>query len=127
VSTVNGIATGGPNNLPFKYGYIYHAGKYLTQAGKNGEFFFTMRGDLTRIVLNFKGKDRHNDFQDLTKVLPVVPGRETFVNVRMKPRPQPMLINASETIEIPMGSSNSSEGQSRSPIFASTKPDDRRR
>ena len=121
VSTVNGIATGGPNNLPFKYGYIYHAGKYLTQAGKNGEFFFTMRGDLTRIVLNFKGKDRHNDFQDLTKVLPVVPGRETFVNVRMKPRPQPMLINASETIEIPMGSSNSGKGQP-APVVLSLPP-----
>jgi hypothetical protein len=121
VSTVNGIATGGPNNLPFKYGYIYHAGKYLTQAGKNGAFFFTMHGDLTRIVLNFKGKDRYNDFQDLTKVVPVVPGRETFVNVRMKPRPQPMLINASETIEIPMGSSNSGKGQP-APVVLSLPP-----
>lgn len=120
VSTVNGIATGGPNNAPFKYGHFYHAGKEM-KTGENGDFFVTVHGDLTRIVLNFKGKDRYNDFQDLTKVVSVVPGRETFVNVRMKPRPQPMLINASETIEIPMGSSNSGKGQS-APVVLSLPP-----
>ena len=120
VSTVNGIATGGPNNLPFKYGHFYHAGKEM-KTGENGDFFFTVHGDLTRIVVNFKGKDKYNDFQDLTKVVSVVPGRETFVNVRMKPRPQPMLINASEKIEIPMGSSNSGEGQP-APVVLSLPP-----
>ncbi len=121
-STVNGIATG-PNNVPFKYGYIYHGRKYLTRAGKNGDFSFTMPGDVTRVVLNFKGKDRYNDFQDLTKVVPVVPGRETFVVVKMKPRPQPMLVNTSETIEIPMGLSNSTDGQFDSaPVVLSLPP-----
>ena len=59
-TTVKGIASGGPNSIRFKYGYIYHAGKYLTQTGRNGDFSFTMPGDATRIVLNFKGKDRFN-------------------------------------------------------------------
>jgi hypothetical protein len=76
-----------------------------------------MPSDITRVVLNFKGKDRCNDFQDLTKVVPVVPGRETFVEVRLKPRPKPMLVNASETIEIPMGS----DGQS-APVVLSLPP-----
>ena len=123
ITTVNGVATGGPNNAPFKYGYIYSAGKYLTQSGKNGDFSFTLSGDITRVVLNFKGKDRYNDFQDLTRVVPVVPGRETFVEVRLKPRPKPMLVNTSETIEIPMGYSNSSDGESGSaPVVLSLPP-----
>ena len=123
MSTVNGIATGGQNNVPFKYGYIYHAGKYLTQTGRDGDFSFTMPGDLTRVVLNFKGKDRYNDFQDLTKVVPIVPGRETFVEVKMKPRPQPMLVDTSQTIEIPMGLSNNTDGQSGSaPVVLSLPP-----
>ena len=120
---VKGIASGGPNSIPFKYGYIYHAGKYLTQAGRNGDFSFTMSGDATRIVLNFKGKDRYNDFQDLTKVVSVVPGRQTFVEVKMKLRPKPVLVNTSETIEIPMGYSNSSDGQSNAaPVVLSLPP-----
>ena len=122
VTTVKGIATGGSNSIPFKYGYIYHAGKYLTQAGRNGDFSFTMSGDATRIVLNFKGKDRYNNFQDLTKVVPVVPGRQTFIEVKMKLRPTPVLVNASETIEIPMGSSNSSDGQSNTPPVVLSLP-----
>jgi hypothetical protein len=121
ITTVTGIATGGPNNIPFKYGFIYNAGKYLTQTGRNGDFSFTMTGQITRVVLNFKGKDRYNDFQDLTKVVPVVPGRETFVEVRLKPRPKPMLINSSETIEIPMGQTNSTDGQS-APVVLSLPP-----
>ena len=122
VTTVKGIATGGPNSIPFKYGYIYHAGKYLTQAGRNGDFSFTMSGDATRIVLNFKGKDRYNNFQDLTKVVPVVPGRQTFVEVRLKLRPTPVLVDTSEIIEIPMGSSNSSDGQSNTPPVVLSLP-----
>ena len=123
ITTVKGVATGGPNNAPFKYGYIYNAGKYLTQSGKNGDFSFTLSGEITRLVLNFKGKDRYNDFQDLTKVVPVVPGRETFVEVRLKPRPKPMLVNTSENIEIPMGYSNSSDGESASaPVVLSLPP-----
>ena len=122
-TTVKGIASGGPNNIPFKYGYIYHAGKYLTQTGRNGDFSFTMSGDATRIVLNFKGKDRYNDFQDLTKVVSVVPGRQTFVEVKMKLRPKPVLVNTSEIIEIPMGYSNSSDGQSNAaPVVLSLPP-----
>ena len=70
-TTVKGIASGGPNSIPFKYGYIHHAGKYLTRTGRNGDFSFTISGDATRIVLNFKGKDRYNDFQDLTKWCPL--------------------------------------------------------
>ena len=82
-----------------------------------------MSGDATRIVLNFKGKDRFNDFQDLTKVVSVVPGRQTFVEVKMKLRPKPVLVNASETIEIPMGYSNSSDGQSNAaPVVLSLPP-----
>ena len=122
VTTVKGIATGGPNSIPFKYGYIYHAGKYLTQAGRNGDFSFTMSGDATRIVLNFKGKDRYNNFQDLTKVVPVVPGRQTFIEVKMKLRPTPVLVNTSEIIEIPMGTSNSSDGQSNTPPVVLSLP-----
>ncbi len=119
---MNGIA-GGPNNVPFKHGYIYNAGGYLARTGINGDFLFTMRDDLTRVVLNFKGKDQFNDFQDLTKVVPVVPGRETFVQVKMKPRPQSMSVNTSETIEIPMGLSNISDGQSDSaPVVLSLPP-----
>ena len=110
MSMVKGIATGGPNNTPFKYGYIYSAGKYRTQAGTNGDFSFSMPSNITRVVLNFKGKDRYNDFQDLTKVVTVVPGHQTFIEVRLKPRSMPMKVNASQTIEIPMGQSNSSEG-----------------
>ena len=122
VTTVKGIATGGPNSIPFKYGYIYHAGKYLTQAGRSGDFSFTMSGDATRIVLNFKGKDKYNNFQDLTKVVPVVPGRQTFIEVRLKLRPTPVLVNTSEIIEIPMGSSNSSDGQSNTPPVVLSLP-----
>ena len=120
---VNGIASGGPNSIPFKFGYIYHAGKYLTQTGRYGDFSFTMPGGATRIVLNFKGKDRYNDFQDLTKVVPVVPGLQTFIEVKMKPRPKPVLVDTSETIEIPMGYSNSSDGQSNAaPVVLSLPP-----
>ena len=122
-TTVKGIASGGPNSIPFKYGYIYHAGKYLTQTGRNGDFSFTIPGDATRIVLNFKGKDRYNNFQDLIKVVPVVPGRQTYVEVKMKLRPKPVLVNTSETIEIPMGYSNSSDGQSNAaPVVLSLPP-----
>ena len=122
-TTVKGIASGGPNSIPFKYGYIYHAGKYLTQTGRNGDFSFTMSGDATRIVLNFKGKDRYNDFQDLTKVVPVVPGLQTFIEVKMKLRSKPVLVNTSETIEIPMGYSNSSDNQSNAaPVVLSLPP-----
>ena len=122
-TTVKGIATGGPNSIPFKYGYINHAGKYLTQTGRNGDFSFTMSGDATRIVLNFKGKDRYNDFQDLTKVVSVVPGRQIFVEVKMKIRSKPVLVNTSETIEIPMGYSNNSDGQSNAaPVILSLPP-----
>ena len=81
-----------------------------------------MSGDATRIVLNFKGKDRYNNFQDLTRVVPVVPGRQTFIEVKMKLRPTPVLVNTSEIIEITMGSSNSSDGQSNTPPVVLSLP-----
>ena len=69
------------------------------------------------------GYSTFNDFQDLTKVVSVVPGRQTFVEVKMKLRPKPVLVNASETIEIPMGYSNSSDGQSNAaPVVLSLPP-----
>ncbi|XP_028407616.1 cartilage intermediate layer protein 1-like [Dendronephthya gigantea] len=122
-TTIRGVATG-PDNVPFKYGYIYHAGKYLTRSGRNGDFSFSMPGDQTRIVLTFKGRDSYNDFQDLTKVVSIVPGSVTFVEVKMRRRPLPILVNSSTVIEIQMGrSGNDSQGKTGpAPVVLSLPP-----
>ena len=106
-SVVKGVARGGPDNIPFKYGYIYQGDKYLTRTSRTGEFSFIIPGDLTRLVVTFKDKRGYNNFQDLTKVIPLVPGWETYVEVRMRLRPEPITVNAKEGFEIPLGISGS--------------------
>ncbi|CAB4042651.1 Hypothetical predicted protein [Paramuricea clavata] len=106
-TVVKGVARGGPENIPFKYGYIYHGDKYLTRTGRKGEFSFKVPGDLSRLVVTFKDKRGYNDFQELTKVIALVPGRETYVEARMKLRPASITVNANEGFEIPLGNSRS--------------------
>ena len=102
-SVIKGVARGGPDNIPFKYGYIYQGDKYLARTRRKGEFSFKVPGDLSRLVVTFKDKRGYNNFQDLTKVIPLVPGRETYVEARMRLRPEPITVNAKEGFEIPLG------------------------
>ena len=113
-TVVKGVARGGPENTPFKYGYIYHGEKYLTRTGRKGDFSFTVPGDFSRFVVTFKDKRGYNNFQELTKVIPLVPGRETFIEVRMKLRPEPIIVDAKEGFEIPLGNSENTQRSSKS-------------
>ena len=103
-TVVKGIARGGADNIPFKYGYIYHGDKYLTRTGRKGEFYFKIPGHFSRLVVTFKDKRGYNNFQDLTKVIALIPGRKIYVEARMKERPKPITVNAKEGFEIPLGS-----------------------
>ena len=108
-SLVKGVARGGADNIPFKYGYIYNGDKYLTRTGRKGEFSFRIPGHFSRLVVTFKDKRGYNNFQELTKVIALVPGRETYVEARMKERPKPITVNAKEGFEIPLGSLGTSK------------------
>ena len=108
-STVKGVARGGADNIPFKYGYIYQGDKYLTRTGRKGEFYFKIPGHFSRLVVTFKDKRGYNNFQDLTKVIALVPGRETYVEAHMKERPKAITVNAKEGFEIPLGSLTTSK------------------
>ena len=108
-SVVKGVARGSANNIPFKFGYIYHGDKYLTRTGQKGEFSFKIPGHFSRLVVTFKDKRGYNNFQDLTKVIALVPGRETYVEARMKERPKAITVNAKEGFEIPLGSLTTSK------------------
>ena len=108
-SVVKGVARGGADNIPFKYGYIYNGDKYLTRTGRKGEFSFRIPGHFSRLVVTFKDKRGYNNFQELTKVIALVPGRETYVEARMKERPKPITVNAKEGFEIPLGSFGTSK------------------
>jgi hypothetical protein len=122
-TVVKGVARGGPDNIPFKYGYIYQGDKYLTRTGREGKFSFKIPGDLSRLVITFKDKRGYNNFQDLTKVIPLVPGRETYVEARMKMRPEPITFNANEGFEIPLGNSRSLGRQNSGQAVGNTDSD----
>ena len=108
-SVVKGVARGGADNIPFKYGYIYQGDKYLTRTGRKGEFSFKIPGHFSRLVVTFKDKRGYNNFQELTKVIALVPGSETYVEARMKERPKPITVNAKEGFEIPLGNVGTSK------------------
>ena len=108
-SVVKGVARGDADNIPFKYGYIYQGDKYLTRTGRKGEFSFKIPGHFSRLVVTFKDKYSINNFQELTKVIALVPGRETYVEARMKERPKPIIVNAKEGFEIPLGNLGTSK------------------
>ena len=126
-SVVKGVARGGADNVPFKYGYIYQGDKYLTRTGRKGEFSFKIPGHFSRLVVTFKDKYSINNFQELTKVIALVPGRETYVEARMKERPKPIIVNAKEGFEIPLGNLGTSKrpntGQAADDIDSSKRSD----
>ncbi|XP_028418942.1 cartilage intermediate layer protein 1-like [Dendronephthya gigantea] len=113
-TVVKGVARGGPDNKPFKYGYIYHGDKYLARTGRKGDFSFKVPGDFSRFVVTFKDKRNYNNFQELTKVIPLVTGRKTYIEVRLKPRPEPIKVDAKMGFEISLGNSQNTRGLNRS-------------
>ncbi|XP_028415814.1 cartilage intermediate layer protein 1-like [Dendronephthya gigantea] len=113
-TVVKGVARGGPDNKPFKYGYIYHGDKYLARTGRKGDFSFKVPGDFSRFAVTFKDKRNYNNFQELTKVIPLVTGRETYIEVRLKPRPEPIKVDAKMGFEISLGNSQNTRGLNKS-------------
>ena len=121
-STVRGVAKGGPGNTPFQLGYIYQGDKLLTRTGRQGDFSFDVSSKVTRLVVTFKDIGGYNNFYELTKVIPFAFGQETFVDVHMRLRPEPISVNASEGFEIPLGGNSASGNQQLPPVAAISMP-----
>ena len=99
----------GPGEVPMQYGDIIIGGKSVAYTAYDGTFSVKVPKGKQRMTLTFV--DSNDELlEDVTKSFEIQKGELNFYKIVLPNRKQPVLFNASEPIEIPLG--ESSENQS---------------
>ena len=94
----------GPGEVPMQYGDIIIGGKPATYTEHDGTFSVKVPKGKRRMTLTFV--DSTDELlEDVTKSFDIQKGQLNFYKIVLPSRKQPVLFNASEPIEIPLGES----------------------
>ena len=107
VIIIQGIVLGGPQEKPVGYGDVIYDGKLATTTDERGIFSLTIPGKLKRVIVTFK--DFYKEFEEMNKIFILNEGSRAFHKIRLKRMPNPVAFNASEPLDIPLGSDSNGD------------------
>ena len=109
VSIIQGIVVGGPEEEPMRYGDVIYDGKIVVYTDGQGRFSFTIPEKVKRAIVTFKDF-YYKKFEERNKVFVLDEGSGTaFHKIKLKLLPKPVAFNASEPLDIPLGSNPNSD------------------
>ena len=107
VTIIQGIVLGGPQEKPVRYGDVIYNGKNAAMTDGKGRFSLTIPGKLKRVIVTFK--DYFKEFEETNKVFVIHEGSRDFHKIKLRRIPTPVAFNASEPLDIPLGSESSGD------------------
>ena len=106
VAIVQGIVVGGPEEEPMKYGNVIYGGEVVSVTDREGKFSLTFPEKVTRAIVTFKDSF-YKKFEERSKIFLINEGSRDFHKIKLKRIPSPIEFNASEPLDIPLGSNPS--------------------
>ncbi len=103
VAIIQGIVVGGPEEEPMRYGDVIYGGEVVSFTDGEGKFSLTFPGKVTRAIVTFKDSF-YEEFEERSKVFVINEGSRDFHKIKLKKIPPPIAFNASEPLDIPLGS-----------------------
>ena len=103
VAIVQGIVVGGPEEEPMKYGDVIYGGEVVSFTDGEGKFSLTFPGKVARAIVTFKDSF-YEKFEERSKIFLINEGSRDFHKIKLKRIPPPIAFNASEPLDIPLGS-----------------------
>ncbi|KAL9962558.1 hypothetical protein ACROYT_G031666 [Oculina patagonica] len=103
VTTVQGIVVGGPQEKPIRYGNVIYNGEKVARTNRKGQFSFTIPGKVIRAIVTLKDS-YYNVFEEKSKIFVINKGSSDFHKIKLNLKPSPIVFNASEPLDIPLGS-----------------------
>lgn len=103
VTTVQGIVVGGPQEKPIRYGNVFYNGEKVARTDRKGQFSFTIPGKVTRAIVTFKDSF-YKVFEEKNKIFVINEGSTDFHKINLKLKPSPIAFNASEPLDVSLGS-----------------------
>jgi len=103
VTILQGIVVGGPEEEPMRYGDVIYGGEVAAYTDREGKFSFTVPLKVKRAILTFKDSF-YKEFEERSKVFVIKEGSSDFYKIKLKRKPSPISFNASEPLDVPLGS-----------------------
>lgn len=109
VTVLQGIVVGGPEEEPLRYGDVIYTGEVVAYTDREGKFSFTVPAKVKRAIVTFKDSF-YETFEESSKVFVINEGSSNFYKINLKRKPSPISFNASEPLDVPLGSNPNSDG-----------------
>ena len=103
VTILQGIVVGGPEEEPMRYGDVIYGGEVAAYTDRKGKFSFKVPLKVKRAVVTFKDSF-YEEFEERSKVFVIKEGSSDFYKIKLKRKPSPISFNASEPLDVPLGS-----------------------
>lgn len=85
---------------------LFFNGKQVYRTDVNGVFSFSVPRDTKRAIVTFKDEDKK--FQEEDKTFILNEGQKAMYKVTLREKPQPVIFNASEPLDLPLGGDSDS-------------------
>ncbi|XP_078383573.1 cartilage intermediate layer protein 1-like isoform X1 [Oculina patagonica] len=102
-AVIQGIVVGGPEEEPMRYGDVIYGGEVVSFTDGKGTFSLTFPGKVTRAIVTFRDSF-YEEFEERNKIFAIKEGSRDFYKIKLKRIPPPIVFNASEPLDIPLGS-----------------------
>ena len=104
VTILQGIVVGGPEEEPMRYGDVIYGGEVVAYTDGDGKFSFTIPVKVKRAIVTFKDSF-YEEFEERSKIFVINEGSSDSVyKITLKRKPSPISFNASEPLDVPLGS-----------------------
>ena len=104
VTILQGIVVGGPEEEPMRYGDVIYGGEVVADTDGDGKFSFTIPVKVKRAIVTFKDSF-YGEFEERSKIFVINEGSSDSVyKITLKRKPSPISFNASEPLDVPLGS-----------------------
>ncbi len=103
VAIIQGVVVGGPEEEPMRYGDLIYGGEVVSYTDGKEKFSLTFPGKVMRAIVTFKDS-YYKEFEERSKIFVINEGSRDFHKIKLKRIPPPIVFNASEPFDIPLGS-----------------------
>ncbi|XP_020609937.1 cartilage intermediate layer protein 1-like [Orbicella faveolata] len=103
VTILQGIVVGGPEEKLMRYGDVIYNSEVVAYTDGEGKFSFTIPVKVKRAIVTFKDSF-YEEFEERSKVFVINEGSSGFYKIKLKRKPSPISFNASEPLDVPLGS-----------------------
>ena len=106
-TAIEGIALGQDDSTPAKFVNLFFAGTLVDRTDSNGMFSFVVPKTTKRAIVTFKDQI-FNKFEEEDKIFTINEGQRAMYRVKLRKRAVPIIFNASEPFEVPLGGESDS-------------------